>query len=119
MELDRRREVGVIVKDSKIVKALIETFEADWAAAQPVKDATKPKTAPAEQESKNGDRATELLIKELHPVTATVKKALKKVVLKAGDEAFRDDNVKRTVKKIVKKAIKDAVKEVTQGEAHA
>src|SRR4029077_19966513 len=29
-ELDSRREVGVIVRDSKIVKGLVEAFEADW-----------------------------------------------------------------------------------------
>ena len=31
LELDKRREVGVIVKDATIVKGLVETFEADWA----------------------------------------------------------------------------------------
>jgi phosphatidylserine/phosphatidylglycerophosphate/cardiolipin synthase-like enzyme len=31
LELDARREVGLIVKDSAIVKRLQETFEADWA----------------------------------------------------------------------------------------
>lgn len=30
LELDKRREVGVIVKDSAVVKALVATFEADW-----------------------------------------------------------------------------------------
>ena len=31
MELDARREVGLIVKEQKTVKRLVETFEADWA----------------------------------------------------------------------------------------
>jgi phosphatidylserine/phosphatidylglycerophosphate/cardiolipin synthase-like enzyme len=31
IELDKRREVGMVVKDAKIVKELIETFESDWA----------------------------------------------------------------------------------------
>ena len=29
-ELDSRRELGLIVQDAKVVKKLIETFEADW-----------------------------------------------------------------------------------------
>ena len=29
-ELDLRREIGIIVRDSKAVKTLIETFEKDW-----------------------------------------------------------------------------------------
>jgi len=31
MELDARREIGLIVKEPKTVKRLLETFEADWA----------------------------------------------------------------------------------------
>ena len=30
-ELDARREVGLIVKDAKVVKVLLESFESDWA----------------------------------------------------------------------------------------
>ena len=29
-ELDSRREVGVIVRESKVVSGLLDTFEADW-----------------------------------------------------------------------------------------
>ena len=32
-ELDSRREVGVIVREPKVVNGLIKTFEADWAAS--------------------------------------------------------------------------------------
>ncbi len=30
LELDARREVGLITKDPKVVKGLLDTFEADW-----------------------------------------------------------------------------------------
>jgi phosphatidylserine/phosphatidylglycerophosphate/cardiolipin synthase-like enzyme len=30
LELDGRREVGLIVKDPKVIKRLTEVFEADW-----------------------------------------------------------------------------------------
>ena len=33
-ELDSRREVGVIVRDAKVVGRLLETFEADWGAKE-------------------------------------------------------------------------------------
>ena len=43
LELDGRREVGVIVKDPKVVARMAAVFEADWAetdrARQDVKDA--------------------------------------------------------------------------------
>ena len=35
MELDQRREVGLIVTDSRVAKRLQETFESDWEAAKP------------------------------------------------------------------------------------
>ena len=31
LELDARREVGLIVRDAKVVKTMLETFEIDWA----------------------------------------------------------------------------------------
>jgi phosphatidylserine/phosphatidylglycerophosphate/cardiolipin synthase-like enzyme len=43
MELEQRREVGLIVTDSRIAKRLQDTFESDWEAA-------KPKLEPASEE---------------------------------------------------------------------
>jgi phosphatidylserine/phosphatidylglycerophosphate/cardiolipin synthase-like enzyme len=51
LELDGRREVGVIVSDERVVKKMREVFEADWAqtpeakaeAAQKEKDKEKEK----------------------------------------------------------------------------
>lgn len=43
LELDGRREVGVIVNDSRIAKKMLTVFEADWEKA-------KPKPAPREKE---------------------------------------------------------------------
>lgn len=37
LELDGRREVGVITKDPKVVKGLVEVFEADWAKTDAAK----------------------------------------------------------------------------------
>src|SRR3712207_7651246 len=34
LELDGRREVGLITKDAKVVKKLLDLFEADWARTQ-------------------------------------------------------------------------------------
>ena len=37
-ELDSRREVGIILRDAKIVKRLLETFESDWASSGDAKN---------------------------------------------------------------------------------
>src|SRR5215831_10205995 len=113
MELDKRREVGLILRDARIVKALIDTFESDWAKSGLMEGEQKATAPPTEP--RTADKVAEALVKELHPVRLTVKKAVKKVVARAGDGALKDEEVKRAVKKIVKKAVKEAVKEVTQG----
>jgi phosphatidylserine/phosphatidylglycerophosphate/cardiolipin synthase-like enzyme len=51
LELDGRREVGVIVKDSKVVARMAAVFEEDWSqtdqARKDVKDAKKDEKAEA------------------------------------------------------------------------
>jgi phosphatidylserine/phosphatidylglycerophosphate/cardiolipin synthase-like enzyme len=110
-ELDSRREVGLIIRESKIVKELTKCFESDWSSTDAATDSAMKKDQP-EVPKKHVVRATKVLAKELHPLEATVKKAVKKVVAEAGKEVLGDKRVKTTVKKMVKKAIKQAVKEV-------
>jgi hypothetical protein len=111
-ELDSRRELGLIIREGKIVKELLECFEEDWDSTDATSDkATKKDDAP-EAPRKDVQRATKALAKELHPLTATVKKAVKKAVAEAGGDVLGDKRVKTAVKKMVKKAIKQAVREV-------
>jgi len=114
-ELDSRREVGLIVRESKVVKKLLTTFEADWNTADGANgQATRKEEAPSAVQKKEAEKAVAVLIHELHPLTDTVKKAVKKVVAKAGEEVLQDKIVKSTVKRVVKKAVKQAVKEAAQ-----
>ena len=41
LELDKRREVGVITKDPKVIKAVADRFERDWADTQTAKKEAK------------------------------------------------------------------------------
>ena len=118
LELDRRREVGVIFKESRIVKSLIATFESDWKGL-PAEPKESDVDGPKKSQEVESEKVAQVLIKELHPIAATVKKAVKKVVAKAGDEALHDEKVKDTVKKVVKRAVKDAVKEVVREAKYA
>ncbi len=47
LELDARREVGVIVDDAAVLKQMVSVFEADWAAAKPAKERTEEAAVPA------------------------------------------------------------------------
>jgi hypothetical protein len=127
-ELDARREVGLIVRDPKAVKALIDTFESDWASAtsagakkapasaiEPDAQADEPQAVSEKPVSeKDAEKAVKVLTKELDPLAVSVKKAVRKAVAKAGEDVLHDQDVKDTMKKVVKKAVKEAVKEAVQ-----
>jgi len=112
-ELDSRREVGLIIRDGKIVKKLLDTFESDWKASGGEK---------AESDGGNGEtmskadteKTIKVLMHELDPIAATVKKTVKKVVAKAGDDVLEDGSLQETVKLVVKKVMKQAVKEAVR-----
>ena len=113
-ELDSRRELGLIVHESKIIKGLIDTFESDWIAHQVTKARKIEKEEVQKVPGKDTEKATHVLAQALQPMSVSLKKAVKKAVADAGEEAFDQKMVKNTVKKMVKKAVKDAVKEVAQ-----
>jgi cardiolipin synthase len=119
-ELDARREVGLIVQDTKAVKKLVDMFETDWAASReknaptPSKEPDVPKVEPTTVSVKEAEKAVEVFTQELDPLTVSVKKAVRKAVAKAGNDVLHDKGVKDTMKKVVKKAVKEAVKEAVQ-----
>jgi hypothetical protein len=117
-ELDSRRELGLIVRDAKVVKKLVDAFEADWIPKEEPKEKDSPKETqadvPHEATEKETEKAVQVFTKELDPLAITVKKAVRKAVAKAGEDVLHDKDVKETMKKVVKKAVKEAVKEAVQ-----
>ena len=102
-ELDARREVGLIVRDKKVVSGLLDTFEADWGvkASEAAGQATP-------QEIKKALKATVVKLSPLDPV---VKEAVDDVVLEDGPSLTATD-VKKTVEKAVKEAVRERVQEM-------
>jgi len=119
LELDSRRELGLIVTDAKVIKGIIATFESDWAGTEAAKTPLEP-TVP-KMDEKDLKKTAKVIAKELPQVATTVKKAVKRIVAQAGEEAFQDEKVQNTMKKAVKKAVKEAMKEVVESTpaAHA
>jgi cardiolipin synthase len=113
-ELDLRREIGIIVRDSKVVNALLATFEKDWLSTgyDEARDAVNKDTAGPK--SKTAERATRALVKAMPPLRKSLKRAIKQAVTKAGKEAQAHGELKATVKDAVKRAVKEAVKEMAQ-----
>jgi phosphatidylserine/phosphatidylglycerophosphate/cardiolipin synthase-like enzyme len=117
LELNSRRELGLIVQDAKTVKKLIETFEADWVSKSPkkeeaeVKDVKTAAAEPVAVSAKDAAKAVQIITKELDPIAVSVKKAVTIAVAKAGEDVLHDKDSKDTMKKVLKKAVKEAVKE--------
>jgi cardiolipin synthase len=114
-ELDLRREIGIIVRDSKVVNSLRSTFQEDWAATgfDEARDAVKASADPPEEATA---KATRALVKEMPPLQVTLKKAIKQAVARAGKDAVVHGEMKSTVKDAVKRAMKEAVNEMVQAE---
>lgn len=112
-ELDSRRELGMIVKDADIVKRLVKVFDSDWEATDPVAQKDKAKSN-GKLAPMNPKKAEKLIAEELPPLAITVKRVVKKIVARAGDEAIADEAVKETVKRVVKKAVKQAMKQAAE-----
>ncbi|HET9399964.1 MAG TPA: phospholipase D-like domain-containing protein [Candidatus Acidoferrales bacterium] len=112
LELDSRRELGLVVRDSKVVKRLADVFESDWVATE----AGRPKERAAipKFDEKELRKTARVIEQELPQVANTVKKVVRRIVAKAGEEAFQDEKVQSTVKKAVKKVVKEAMKEVVE-----
>jgi phosphatidylserine/phosphatidylglycerophosphate/cardiolipin synthase-like enzyme len=56
IEIDARREIGVIVKHPRVVKRIVEIFESDWAATQAGKKEKKEEKKEAKREAKEEKR---------------------------------------------------------------
>ncbi|HUR19582.1 MAG TPA: phospholipase D-like domain-containing protein [Vicinamibacterales bacterium] len=119
LELDGRRELGLIVQDARTVKKIIDTFESDWDAEPigPVKKPRKVKGVPTRKGRKEekAEKAVQVLTQELDPLATTVKQAVRRAVAKAGEDVLHDKDMKATMKDVVKRAVKEAVKEAHEG----
>ena len=108
LELDARREIGVIFRDKSVTSSLIRVFREDWSAAEAVEE-TKPGTLPV---GKTAKRVAKAVAKKL-PVEPVVKEVSKVIRRKVGSK-LDEEQVEETVKTAVKRALKDTVKQATK-----
>jgi cardiolipin synthase A/B len=109
LELNSRREIGIIVRGDKVVQPLIATFEKDW------KESSRSAAEPERQgERANGIKAKKVakVVSKRVPLTPVVERAVKEISRKTGVKLDRKQ-VKNTVKNEVQSAIKKAVKRAT------
>jgi phosphatidylserine/phosphatidylglycerophosphate/cardiolipin synthase-like enzyme len=107
-ELDSRREVGVIVREPRVLSGLIKTFEADWALSA-VGEKTQSEAQPT-----NLRKALKALVKELSPLNPIVKEALDEAASESAAPGLNQQEVRETVKEAVMEAVRERVEEMTK-----
>jgi cardiolipin synthase A/B len=110
LELDARREVGVIFHDHSTIASLLRIFKEDWAASEAESDTH----ARAAQLSVNkaGKQLAKVVSKSLS--AASVVKQVVKAVGNKKNQKLNGKQVEETVKKAVKQAVKTTVKEAAK-----
>jgi cardiolipin synthase len=104
VELDKRREVGVIVRGSKAVSRLVNTFDADWSS----KELSDNPEATA-RELKKAVKSAAAELTSLNPI---VRDAVRDVVAKTGGDDLDPKEVQESIQKAVKEAVRERVQEI-------
>ena len=114
LELDARRETGLIVSDPEVIRQLATVFEADWlacAGSAPVVTAAAPALEIPHEELAaiiEAPREPAPSVVSLEVVRAVVKDAIKDAIL----ETVPPDSTDVPLKAAVKQAAKDALYEL-------
>jgi phosphatidylserine/phosphatidylglycerophosphate/cardiolipin synthase-like enzyme len=112
LELDGRREVGIIFRDAKIVSKLHRTFQEDWAASeQPGEQRTDDELEPS---AKIAKKVAKALTRDLPPVAPLLNGAVKELIGGEADVEINSREVQELVKGAVKEAVKEAVRDVVE-----
>jgi cardiolipin synthase A/B len=121
LELDARREVGIIFRDPKVVARIVSTFEEDWNANQQPA-AHQPSADEVEQEAqvsaaKVAKRVAKAVVADLPPVKPVFELTLRE--LSESPEAARLNHqaMEATVKEAVKNAVKQVVRDFVEESA--
>ena len=105
LELEARREIGIIMRDKKVVKQMEAIFEKDWKHSEPVAEDSKLVSAlvvPAKKVAK--EVAKQISIK---PV---VEQVLEKVIDIKDSTPFEPEEVAQTVREAFHEEVQDAVR---------
>jgi cardiolipin synthase A/B len=125
LELDSRREIGIIFRDPKVVSQIAKTFREDWesggtAASQPLSpdEAAELDSASA---SKVARKVAKAVVNGLSPVTPVVENSVRELAGQASNVNLNGQKIEETVKNAVKDAVKQVVRDFVEEavEAHA
>lgn len=115
-ELDARREVGLILQDSKIAGRVTEVFENDWLESKEGKGKSETTDEPDELPplDKVAKRVAKTVTKALPPVAPVLEVVVRELAGNEGAVEVNSEELEATVKDAVKSAIKDVVADAVE-----
>jgi len=112
LELDARREVGIITRNKKVSEGVSKTFEEDWVKAEAARDLIPVDGGmPATKAAK---KAVKAIARELPPVVPILEDAVRKVVGRDAEINLDVEEVEETVRGAIKAAVKEVVDDAVQ-----
>lgn len=112
LELDARREIGIIFDDSDALTEMCKVFETDWkegvVSDDDVEEVEKPPVA------KVAKKVAKSVTKDLPPIAPVVEEAVKDMLHVENGVGIDHEEVEETVKTAVRLAVKHAVREVVE-----
>lgn len=109
LELDSRREVGIIFRDPKVVARILRTFEEDWENKKQAAQAAASEEEEPVSAAKVAKKVAKAVLEELPPVQPVIELTLRDVAGAAPDGKLDHAEMEETVKKAVKDAVRQAV----------
>lgn len=110
VELDSRREAGIIVRNPRVVGRLVKIFEEDWAGAQ---ERIPPQEVPVPMR-RTVKKVTDVIARELPPITPVLQEAFRKLIGNGQAVELDADEIEEAVKHAVREAVREIVKDVVE-----
>jgi phosphatidylserine/phosphatidylglycerophosphate/cardiolipin synthase-like enzyme len=110
LELDARREVGLIFNDKPAVRALAKTFQEDWLKAEQY-NAEKEDAKPA---AKVARKLAKVVAKELPPVSPALAEIIKEVAGEQAEVDLTPTELEESIKDAVMVAVQEVVRDVVE-----
>jgi cardiolipin synthase len=117
LELDGRREVGIITADPEVVSQLAKTFQADWEPAQEnvaAREIENTVTPPAVAAAKVAKKVAKAVSKSMVPVAPLLEETIKVVAGEQTELTLDAEELESSVRTAVKDAVKKAVREAVE-----
>jgi cardiolipin synthase A/B len=121
LELDARREVGIIFRDPKSVSRILKTFQSDWESKAEAVAQSLRTDEPLEEEGPSPAMVARKVAKavagNLDPVTPVVEMTFRELSGMDGRVELDRQQIEETVRDAVKDAVREAVREFVEDAA--